>query len=86
MSAPMLSSGVLAYDRALGAHKARLECIAAAIEALGRLRSEYGMELDAYPADLLEARAALWRAYYAEEARRPTFWRRPAFTLDEGTP
>lgn len=55
----MLSSGILAHDLALARHAARLAAIEAAIDAIGKLRSEYGLKLDDYPATLLDARRAL---------------------------
>jgi hypothetical protein len=66
------STGIHAQDRIVGAHKARLECITNAIDALGRLRSEWGFAIDQLPPDVNAAREALWRAYHAELARKPS--------------
>lgn len=65
------STGVAAADRAYGAHKARLECLQEAINALGRLRNEYGFAIDQLPSDVNEARLALMKSYHAELARKP---------------
>jgi len=66
-----LTTGVYAADRAFYSHKARLECIGNAIHQLGRLRHEWGFTIDALPDDINDARNALWKAYYAEQKRRP---------------
>lgn len=66
-----LTTGSLDADRAFYSHKARLECIEAAIHQLGRLRHEWGFTIDALPVDINDARTALWTAYYAEQKRRP---------------
>ena len=65
------STGVMAHDRIVAAHQARLECITEAINALGRLRSEYGYSIDALPEYVNDARLALMRAYHAELDRKP---------------
>lgn len=65
------STGVAAADRAYYSHKARKDCIMEAINALGRLRSEHGFTIDQLPADINDARQALWKAWHAENARRP---------------
>lgn len=65
------STGVAAQDRLVAAHKARFECIEAAINELGKLRSEYGFTIDSLPLDVNAARMALWKAYYAELNRLP---------------
>jgi hypothetical protein len=66
-----LTTGVRAADVVFYNHKARLECIEAAIHQLGRLRHEWGFTIDALPVDINDARTALWKAYYAELRRRP---------------
>jgi hypothetical protein len=65
------STGIAANDRIVGAHKARLECLTNAIDALGKLRNEYGFAIDQLPEDINRARQALWTAYHAEMARKP---------------
>lgn len=65
------STQVLAHDRVVAAHKARLSCLEEAINALGRLRTEYGYTIDALPEDINQARVALMRAWHAEMARKP---------------
>jgi hypothetical protein len=65
------STGILANDRIVGAHKSRLECLTNAIDALGKLRNEYGFSIDQLPEDINKARYALWTAYHAEMARKP---------------
>lgn len=70
MGSPLwFSSGVAAKDRAVANHKARLECIEAAIHQLGRLRSEYGYAIDQLPSDVNRARDALRKAYHNELER-----------------
>ena len=66
-----VSTGNLAADRVFYSHKARLECIEAAIHQLGRLRHEWGFTIDALPPDINDANTALWKAYHAELKRRP---------------
>lgn len=65
------STGVLAQDRLVARHRARLECIQNAIDALGKLRNEHGFAIDELPRDINDARDALWRAYHAELTRKP---------------
>jgi hypothetical protein len=66
-----LTTGVHAADVVFYRHKARLECIEAAIHQLGRLRHEWGFTIDALPVDINDARDALRKAYHAELKRRP---------------
>lgn len=70
-SSKSLTTGCAAADRVYYAHKARLECIEAAIHQLGRLRHEWGFTIDALPDYLNEARTALWKAYHAEQKQKP---------------
>jgi len=67
-----LTTGSIDADRVFYNHKARLECIEAAIHQLGRLRHEWGFSIDSLPVDINDARNALWKAYYAEQKRRPS--------------
>lgn len=71
MKSKSLTTGCAAADRAYYSHKARLECIEAAIHQLGRLRNEWGFTIDALPVDINDARTALWKAYHAEQKRKP---------------
>ncbi len=79
-----LSNGIAAHDPAIGAHKARLECIERAINELGRLRSEWGMSIDSLPADVNVARESLWRAYHSECDRRPNPMPKAGADSDDG--
>ena len=66
------STGIAAQDRLVAAHKARLECLIEAINAMGRLRSEWGFDIDSLPPDVNAARESLRASYFAELRRRPS--------------
>jgi hypothetical protein len=65
------STGILANDRAVANHLARLGCIEAAIHSLGGELKRLGYWEDQLPVDIQEAKVALWKAYHAELKRRP---------------
>lgn len=65
------STGILANDIAVMRHLAKLTCIEEAIHAIGKLKNLHGIYDDALQQDILDAKAALWKAYHAEIKRQP---------------